>query len=342
LLFALVLFEQLVLILGGFSKFRIVSTFAHDTDAFTEGFTFDSTGTLYESTGLWGRSALRASQIHHHEAHLQRSTPFQKAIFAEGIAVLGNLIYVLTYQNGFAYVFDRSDFSYVQTINYPSFLTEGWGLTTDGSRFFVSDGNPALRILDQNFALQETIPVSDPKHPDIRFQLNELEYVNGDIYANLYQTQCVARIAVVGDRKGQIVEWILVDPPYQDHTSLRVTNGIAFNPVDKKLFVTGKFWSHFYEVDLKTQPVETSQNPNEFCNPTTKDDFQLRQTLFNSMLRTVSELKPSKQLRFRGGGGGGDFDSDSASDLQAQAIASLKTIFGISNIPWNEQEDFFH
>ena len=222
--------------------YRVVNTFPHDPRAFTQGLVYTD-GVLYESTGLKGFSSLRRVDLTTGDV-LQRREVDPK-YFAEGLALFGDRLIQLTWQENTGLVYDRASFEPVSEFSYP---TEGWGLTHDGTQLIMSDGTPILRFLDpDSYQVVREVAVTFDGQPVQR--LNELEYVNGQVWANIWQTDIVARI---DPATGAVVGWIdLTDLlPAEDREGVDVLNGIAYDPVGKRLFVTGKLWPKLFEVEI--------------------------------------------------------------------------------------------
>ena len=224
--------------------YTVVRAYPHDREAFTQGLAFDDQGVLYESTGQRGQSSLRRVELSS-GAVLQRHD-LPAALFGEGIAVFGDRIFQLTWQAGRAFVYDKANFSVLQEFTY---RTEGWGLTHDGRRLIMSDGTATLYFLHPDtFAETARLTVRDHRGPVIR--LNELEYVRGEILANVWQTDRIARI---NPQTGHVTGWIDLTgllPPGDRRQPVDVLNGIAYAPRSDRLFVTGKWWPKLFEITL--------------------------------------------------------------------------------------------
>ena len=223
--------------------YRIIRTFPHDPAAFTQGLAYHD-GFLYEGTGLKGRSSLRKVQLETGEVVQKVDLPPE--FFGEGITLYKNEIVQLTWQSQTGFVYDLSDFRLLRRFSYPG---EGWGLTTNANELFMSDGTSEIRVLDgDTLTEKKRIKVRDGSTPVD--QLNELEYVNGEIFANIWQTDRIARIS---PRTGKVLGWIdlsgLLSPVYRLESGA-VLNGIAYDPVKKRLFVTGKLWPSIFEIEL--------------------------------------------------------------------------------------------
>jgi len=224
-------------------RYKVVNTFPHDRQAFTQGLVFEN-GVVYEGTGLCGRSQLRKVELRTGNVLQQHSLPDK--FFGEGITIFGDRIIQLTFQSNVGFVYDKSSFELLRKFHYP---TEGWGLTHDGKQLIMSDGTPMLYFLDpETFEQVHRMMVFDQDKPV--WGLNELEYIEGLVYANVWPTD---RIVQIEPQTGKVVGWIdmkgLLSP--QDHNgSEDVLNGIAYDPASRRLFVTGKLWSKLFEVKL--------------------------------------------------------------------------------------------
>ena len=227
--------------------YQIVKVFPHDREAYTQGLQYHQ-GFLYEGTGLNGRSSLRKVQLE--TGKVLRSIPLSAEFFGEGIAVIGDEIAQLTWRHGVGFVYGLDDFRLRRKFSYSG---EGWGLATNGREIFMSDGTADIRVLDpRTFAEKSRFTVRDGGHPVT--QLNELEWVEGEIYANVYQTERIARIA---PRSGQVTGWIdmngLLSPVIRSG-SVDVLNGIAYDAAGKRLFVTGKLWPSVFQIRVVPKP----------------------------------------------------------------------------------------
>jgi glutamine cyclotransferase len=224
--------------------YRVVTEYPHDRRAFTQGLAYVD-GVLYEGTGLYGQSTLRRVDLETGE--VQQAVRLSEEYFGEGIAVLGDRIYQLTWKNGVCIVFDRETFELQDAFTYE---TEGWGLTTDGERLIMSDGTNRLFIRDpETFAELDTIDVYDGARAI--WNLNELEVVDGEIWANVWRTHLIARI---DPETGQVTSWIdltgLLSEKDRERHPVDVLNGIALDPETDRLFVTGKLWPKLFEIEV--------------------------------------------------------------------------------------------
>lgn len=223
--------------------YRVVNVYPHDPEAFTQGLVYLD-GVLYEGTGLEGRSSLRRVDLETGEVLQQQDLAAQ--YFGEGIAVLGQRIFQLTWRSHVGFVYGRERFEKQREFSY---ATEGWGLTHDGKRLIMSDGSSVLYFLSPDKLTPiGNLEVRDERGPITR--LNELEYVEGEVYANIWQTDRVVRIS---PKTGQVLGWVdLRDllSPADRVRQVDVLNGIAYDAVGKRLFVTGKWWPKLFEIEL--------------------------------------------------------------------------------------------
>lgn len=223
--------------------FKIIKTFPHDSNAFTQGLAYRD-GFLYEGTGRNGQSSLRKVRLETGEV-LQRVN-LAPEFFGEGLTLLDNKVIQLTWQSHIGFVYNLGDFSLLRRFSYAG---EGWGLTTNGREIFMSDGTSDVRVLDgTTFAKKRQLQVRDGNTPVTL--LNELEFVEGEIFANVWQTDRIARISAT---TGKVTGWIdlkgIVSPIYRLEPDA-VLNGIAYDAVGKRLFVTGKLWPSVFEIQL--------------------------------------------------------------------------------------------
>jgi glutamine cyclotransferase len=222
---------------------QVVHTWPHDADAFTEGLFFRN-GDLFESTGLNGHSNVRESRLT--DGKVLKEIVVPSAYFGEGIVAIGSKLYQVTWKTETGFIYDADTFARLGEFKYSG---EGWGLTTDGKLLILSDGTSHLRFLDPaNFSVVRTIDVRENGQEVTR--LNELEYVRGDILANIWQTDRIVRIdAATGQVKGEIDCSGLLSPA--DRTPRTdVLNGIAYDETNDRLILTGKFWPKVFEVRL--------------------------------------------------------------------------------------------
>ena len=223
--------------------YKVVASFPHDGSAFTQGLIYRD-GFLFESTGLYGESSLRKVELQTGRVVQQRR--IDQRYFAEGLTEWQGRLIQLTWRESVAFVYDLATFADQRTF---AFAGEGWGLTHDGTRLILSDGSDTLAFLDPaTFQVTGRIAVKDRGTP-VR-DLNELEFVRGEIYANVWQTDRIARIAPA---TGEVVGWIELAgilPTGQRPTSDAVLNGIAYDSAGNRLFVTGKLWPAIFQIEL--------------------------------------------------------------------------------------------
>lgn len=223
-------------------SYKVINTYPHDKNAFTQGLVFEN-GSLYESTGLKGNSSLRRIDLKN--GKVLQIHNLSEQYFAEGITIFEDRIIQLTWQSNIGFVYDKNSFELIQEFNYS---TEGWGITNDGKYLIMSDGTSKLHFLDpKTFEEVRQIDVLDNNMPISR--LNELEYINGEIYANVWLTDRIARIS---PENGKVLGWIdlkgLLNE--EENEEVDVLNGIAYDKKNDRLFVTGKFWSKLFEIKL--------------------------------------------------------------------------------------------
>jgi glutamine cyclotransferase len=224
--------------------YQVVKVYPHDRNAFTQGLQYVD-GFLYEGTGQHGQSGIRKVKLETGE--VVQHQPLDSKYFGEGITVFGDSIFQLTWQSEIGFVYDKKTFKQLRTFTYPG---EGWGLTHDGKRLIMSDGGTRgqLRFLDPA-TLKETgrLVVRDGGRPVD--DLNELEFVRGEILANVWQTSRIARISL---KTGEVLGWIdltgLLDA--REAAGTDVLNGIAYDAAGDRLFVTGKLWPKLFEIKI--------------------------------------------------------------------------------------------
>jgi glutamine cyclotransferase len=227
--------------------FRVVNAYPHDPDAYTQGLVYRD-GFLFESTGLNGRSTLRKVKLETGE--VVRQVRLDAQYFAEGLTDWKDHLVQLTWQSQLGFVYDLATFASRRTFGYPG---EGWGLTHDARHLVVSDGTEWLRFLDPaTFREARRVRVLDGAAA-VR-NLNELEFIGGEIYANVWHTNRIARIS---PESGRVLGWIdltgLLSPAYRLDPEA-VLNGIAYDAARKRLFVTGKLWPKLFEIEVVKTP----------------------------------------------------------------------------------------
>jgi glutamine cyclotransferase len=225
--------------------YQVVNVFPHDPAAFTQGLVYQDS-IFYEGTGLRGQSTLR--KVDPATGAVLQGIRLPDPYFGEGIAVVGDRLYQLTWQENTGFIYDKDSFELLDTWSYEG---EGWGLATDGQRLIMSDGSNVLRFLDPA-TLQETgrVGVVDAAGQPVP-RLNELEWVEDEVWANVWQTDLIARI---DPASGRLLGWIdltgLLSEEDRSVQRVDVLNGIAYDPATGRLFVTGKWWPKLFEIEL--------------------------------------------------------------------------------------------
>ena len=224
-------------------NFKVIATYPHDPTAFTQGLVFTK-GHLFEGTGKKGESSLRLVDLS--TGKVEKIAPLDNHYFGEGITVLDNRIYQLTWQNRLGIVYDKETFNVEKTFQYTG---EGWGLTNDGKRLLMSDGSATIRFLDpKTFEVVKRITAKSAKGKVDR--LNELEFVKNEIWANIWYEDRIARIS---PENGEVLGWIDLGnlyPRNQRQSNEDVLNGIAYDAETDRLFVTGKNWPQLFEIKV--------------------------------------------------------------------------------------------
>ena len=223
---------------------EVIKTWPHDRKAFTQGLVFHN-GVLFESTGLNGHSTLRRVELATGRVLQQVELPLQ--YFAEGLALVGSNLFQLTWQNQKCFVYQIETFRKEKEFSYNG---EGWGLTTDSQSLILSDGTDQLRFLDpKTFTVTRTLNVSAAGRR--LNHLNELEYVKGEIFANIWRTDFIARIEPASGKVIGVIDCTGLLSASDYDASTDVLNGIAYDPAGDRLFITGKHWPKLFEVRLK-------------------------------------------------------------------------------------------
>ena len=221
--------------------YEIVNVYPHDETAFTQGLVFEN-GVLYEGTGLWGQSSLRRVELE--TGNLTQLYSLSDGFFGEGITIFEDKIIQLTWKSGKGFVYNKNSFELLQTFEYS---TDGWGITNNGTSLIMSDGTATLYFLDpETFQTLGQVEVYDEEPVT---QLNELEYINGRVYANIWHED---KIAIINSQTGQITGWIDLEGirDLVNQVTSDVLNGIAYDQNANRLFVTGKLWSKLFEIEL--------------------------------------------------------------------------------------------
>lgn len=228
-------------------SYEVVKRWPHDRGAFTQGLVFRG-GSLLESTGLNGHSSLR--EVNLETGRVLKQVALPQVYFAEGLAVVGAQIFQLTWQNQKAFVYDADTFQAQKEFAYEG---EGWGLASDGQLLMLSDGTARIRFMDAaTFAVKRTLEVTREGKPLDR--LNELEFIHGEIFANVWQTDDVVRIDPATGIVHGVIDFSGLLGPQDRGPDTDVLNGIAYDAQGDRLFITGKRWPWVFEVRLKTRP----------------------------------------------------------------------------------------
>lgn len=230
-------------VVPGMTRFRVVNTFPHDSKAFTQGLFFDK-GSLYESTGQETESSLREVEIT--TGKVVRQLNLDASLFGEGITLYNERIFQVTWRNKVGFVYEKETFRQINKIYYP---TEGWGLTTAGDRIIMSDGTNVLYYYEpEMFTSLSRIEVYDnEKKVD---NLNELEYINGEIWANIWMEDRIARIDPASGKVKAYIDLTGLFPANERNPEAEVLNGIAYDRATNRIFVTGKRWSKLFEIRI--------------------------------------------------------------------------------------------
>lgn len=220
--------------------YQVINTFPHDRKAYTQGLVFED-GILYEGTGGYGSSAI--TKVEMESGRLLKEYRLPARYFGEGITLLKDTLIQLTWRSNIGFVYDRDSFNLLRDFSYP---TEGWGITHDQARIIMSDGTANLYFLNpENFETTGYLEVHDTSGPVNR--INELEYINGKIFANVWGTD---NIVIIDPGDGSVTGWIdmsgLLDQSY--YTSVDILNGIAYDAARARIIVTGKLWPLLFEI----------------------------------------------------------------------------------------------
>ncbi len=221
-------------------KLDVVAEYPHDVTSYTQGLFFHD-GQMYESTGQYGESTFRKVDLSSGEA-VER-LDFSDEYFVEGSVMFADNLYILTWTNRKAFIYDAATLKYKSTWSYPR---EGWGLTTDGKHLIASDGSANLYFMDKNFAPEKKITVTLEGRP-VRF-LNELEYIDGKIWANVYTTDTIVMINPKDGKVEGLIDCTGLLPKRLRKPSTDVLNGIAYDSKNGRIYLTGKNWPKLYEV----------------------------------------------------------------------------------------------
>lgn len=226
-------------------RLEVVAEYPHDTGSYTQGLFFHD-GQMYESTGLHGKSTFRKVDVETGEA-LEKLN-FDKKYFVEGSVIWNGNLYILTWESRVAFIYDAETLEYKSSWKYPR---EGWGITTDGKHLIASDGTANLYFMDENFAQKKKVLVTIDDRP-VRF-LNELEYIDGKIWANVYTADEIVIIDPKDGRVEGVIDCRGLLPKELRTPDTDVLNGIAYDENTGKIYLTGKNWPKIYEIKLTRQ-----------------------------------------------------------------------------------------
>jgi glutamine cyclotransferase len=223
-------------------RYKVVKSYPHDRHAYTQGLVYDE-GYFYEGTGQQGQSTLRKVEVE--TGKVISEVNLDGSLFGEGVALLGDRIYQLTWTTKVGFVYDKKTLNQLNKIYYQ---TQGWGLTTMDNKLVMSDGTNVIRFLDADFNVLSSVEVWDNK--GIVDNLNELEMIEGEIWANIWQTDHIARIDPMSGKVLGYVELANILPREDRSQETDVLNGIAWDAANKRLFVTGKYWPRLFEITV--------------------------------------------------------------------------------------------
>lgn len=229
--------------------YKVIHTYPHDPNAFTQGLVYVD-GHLYESTGLFGHSSVRMVDVQ--TGHVLQQSPVSAQYFGEGLTNWGSTLIQLTWKSHIAFVYDRFSFRQLGTMKYP---WEGWGLTQDGHSLILSDGTATLYFLDPS-TMHERRSIVVKDHGQPVKELNELEWIKGEIWANIWHTDRIARISPA---TGQVLAWVDLTgllPEDERRDPEAVLNGIAYDAKHDRLYVTGKLWPKLFEIKVVPQHAQ--------------------------------------------------------------------------------------
>lgn len=226
-------------------RYRVVNSYPHDRRAYTQGLVYDD-GFFYESTGQLGESSLR--KVEAESGKVVSQVNLDGSLFGEGLALLGERLYQLTWTTRIGFVYEKSTLRQINRIYYQ---TQGWGLATIGDSLAMSDGTNVILFLDPDFNVLSSIEVWDNK--GMVDNLNEMEFIDGELWVNIWQTDRIARIDPLSGKVLGYVELGNILPREEQTRETDVLNGIAWDAVNRRIFVTGKYWPRLFEITVYTQ-----------------------------------------------------------------------------------------
>ncbi|KAK7380369.1 hypothetical protein VNO78_32879 [Psophocarpus tetragonolobus] len=232
----------------------VINEFPHDPQAFTQGLVYDTNDTFFESTGLYGKSSVRRVALR--TGKVEDVQNMDTSLFGEGLTLLNNRLFQLTWLQKVGFIYNPKNLSKIATFNHD--MKDGWGLATDGKVLFGSDGSSTLYQIDPQTFKAVSKQVVYYRSREVH-NLNELEYINGEVWANVFMTDCIVRIS---PSDGIVLGWILLPKLrkelMQAGNNVDVLNGIAWDGEQKRIFVTGKLWPKLYEIKVSpiNKPIE--------------------------------------------------------------------------------------
>ncbi|CAK8532574.1 unnamed protein product [Lathyrus sativus] len=241
-------FQQVV----SYETISVVNDFPHDPQAFTQGLIYAGNDTLFESTGLYKKSSVRKVALR--TGKVEKLQKLDDSLFGEGLTLLSNRLIQVTWMQTNGFIYDLKNLSKLGTFNHD--MKDGWGLATDGKVLFGSDGSSTLYQIDPQTFKAISKQVVFYKGHQVH-NLNELEYINGEVWANVFTTDCIAKIS---PKDGGVVGWILLPNLRKElieagNNAIDVLNGIAWDAEQERIFVTGKLWPKLYEI--KVSPIKS-------------------------------------------------------------------------------------
>jgi glutaminyl-peptide cyclotransferase len=226
-----------------FIQYEIIDIFPHDSKSFTQGLVWKD-GLLYEGTGLYGSSSLR--KIDPETGRILKQIALKDNFFGEGITIFEDAIYQLTWKEQIGFIYDVETFRLLKTFSYEH---EGWGITHNGECLIISDGSSILRFIDPS-TMEEIRQIKVHENQKLIDQINELEYIQGRVFANIWQTD---KIAIINPETGEILSWLdltTIKDLLETNQKIDVLNGIAYDSNDDELFITGKFWPNLFKIKI--------------------------------------------------------------------------------------------
>jgi glutamine cyclotransferase len=224
--------------------YDVVNSYPHDSRAFLQGLVWHEGG-FYESTGQYGRSTLR--RVEFPSGKVVKSVSLDSSIFAEGLALVGDRLVQLTWQTQRGFVYDRETFKLIREFTYN---TEGWGLAYDGKNLILSDGSDSLTFINpETFEPVRKLAVKWNGRPVT--EINELEFIEGEVWANIWHRDQIIRIDPATGNVNSYLDMKGILPPDERRDPEAVLNGIAYDPAEKRIFISGKLWPKIFEIKLK-------------------------------------------------------------------------------------------